>query len=471
MALGEFLADESLGVSSWADEMEDMPTVPSENRGSSGYGPRRDFGGTQSNDRYSQYSRADREDRPFREQLPVPDKPPYTAHIGNLSFDVTESEISQFFASCDVCSVRLVRDREQDRPKGFGYVEFSTKEGLLAALDLNGAQVAGRNVRISVAEPPKDRPDDRTTGEWRRTGPLPPLEPTRRASGYERHGDRGDREESGRRQSSFDQGDGKIRDFGNWERKGPLSPLAVTSPSGSEIGRRLGDRRRSPAPSVDGERPQIERQPTAAEKDNEWRRGARPDPPHRSTPASPVLAQIRPKLELKKRSELPIETGTPTPGTDKPNPFGAARPIDTTQREREVEEKRAAASAARKAKEEKSREGKKASHTSSETDEKMSEAKPPVTGKNFDTMRRVSTSTVEGGLSADVERSTKDKLQERTKSEKPDRPTLRPSESWRARGPRDQPKPAETDGWSTVSSKRGGRGGSGSGGGKPVSAS
>jgi len=102
-------------------------------------------------------------DRPVRAAVPVPDKPPYTAHIGNLSFDATEGEISSFFASCDVTNVRLVRDREQDRPKGFGYVEFGTKEGLLGALDLNGSPIAGRPVRVSVAEPRECPP----IGDWR----------------------------------------------------------------------------------------------------------------------------------------------------------------------------------------------------------------------------------------------------------------------------------------------------------------
>jgi translation initiation factor 4B len=90
-----------------------------------------------------------------RPQLPIPDKPPYTAHVGNLSFDASEGEIEDFFASCNVTNVRLVRDRIEDRPKGFGYVEFGSREGLVAALELNGSQLAGRNVRISVAEPRK----------------------------------------------------------------------------------------------------------------------------------------------------------------------------------------------------------------------------------------------------------------------------------------------------------------------------
>jgi RNA recognition motif-containing protein len=41
----------------------------------------------------------------------------------------------------------------EKKPKGFGYVEFANLEGLKQALALNGSQFAGRNVRVSVAEP------------------------------------------------------------------------------------------------------------------------------------------------------------------------------------------------------------------------------------------------------------------------------------------------------------------------------
>lgn len=40
-----------------------------------------------------------------------------------------------------------------DKPKGFGYVEFKSAEGLMKALDLSGTQLAGRDVRVNVAEP------------------------------------------------------------------------------------------------------------------------------------------------------------------------------------------------------------------------------------------------------------------------------------------------------------------------------
>lgn len=96
-----------------------------------------------------------REAFPPREQLPLPTQPPYTAHLANLSFDVTQGEIEEFFRECQVTSVRIVEDKMGGKPKGFGYVEFGNLEGLKKALDLSGRDLTGRSVRISVAEPRK----------------------------------------------------------------------------------------------------------------------------------------------------------------------------------------------------------------------------------------------------------------------------------------------------------------------------
>ena len=90
-----------------------------------------------------------------REQLPLPTKPPFTAHLGNLSFDITAGDIEDFFAGCQVTNVRIVEDKLDHKPKGFGYVEFETLDGLKAALQKGGTSFQGRNIRISVAEPRK----------------------------------------------------------------------------------------------------------------------------------------------------------------------------------------------------------------------------------------------------------------------------------------------------------------------------
>lgn len=41
---------------------------------------------------------------PPRQELPLPSAPPYTAFVGNLSFDVREQEVEEFFAPSKVCT-------------------------------------------------------------------------------------------------------------------------------------------------------------------------------------------------------------------------------------------------------------------------------------------------------------------------------------------------------------------------------
>ncbi|KAF4164502.1 hypothetical protein CNMCM6936_008996 [Aspergillus lentulus] len=225
MSIGTFLADESLG--SWADEMEDMPlpsppSQPSYGGDRRGAGPLSGGFGNGFNDRGG-YA--------IREPLPLPTQPPYTAHVGNLSFEATSADINDLFAGCGVTNVRIVEDKLTRSPKGFGYVEFETVDGLKKALDLSGTTLQGRAIRVSIAEPPKER--DVKELDWTRKGPLPaPEQPPRRVPDRSTFGrnldnlsDAGSERASGRR--NFES-DGKVRDFGNWERKGPLSP--VTGP-------------------------------------------------------------------------------------------------------------------------------------------------------------------------------------------------------------------------------------------------
>lgn len=425
MSLGDFLTDETLG--SWADEMESMPLAPS--AAHTGYGERRAFSTT---DRYGSGSGFN--DRPSfnREQLPLPDKPPFTAHIGNLPFDLTESEVGDFFASCSVTNVRIVEDRVERKPKGFGYVEFATLDGLKRALELNSSQFSGRSIRVSVAEPPKDRGEVREINDWTRKGPLPPLPTDQRRTSdrafasrnYDNLSDAGS--DRGERRRPFEQGDGKVRDFSNWERKGPLSPL---TPSGSTAGdfsrprtregpregQREGprdgprDRRTSPAwgeaRSQDGsrpprkefqEKPSTDRAPSAADMDSQWRARMRPDAPSKSStppqeksdppsPAAPSAAPAtRPRLQLQKRTVSEHETTSPSGSTaasdSKPSPFGGARPIDTFAREKEIEERRQLALRQKREQDEKKRAASKAATRDQRAAAPVEEAKAKENG-------------------------------------------------------------------------------------------
>lgn len=186
----------------------------------------------------------------------------------------------------------------------------------------------------------------RDFSDWSRKGPLPDL--PRHVSGP--GSDAGS--ERGAHRRSYEPADGKIRDFNNWERKGPLSPSIPPSREGGRTRSKdsIGFRRTSPwgEGSDNGSRPPRRlAEPTAPELDNQWRARMQPDLPppspadNRQPPSSPAPA-TRPRLNLAKRTvpAEPASTPPPSATTSKFNPFGAAKPIDSAARERQVEERR-----------------------------------------------------------------------------------------------------------------------------------
>ena len=50
-------------------------------------------------------------DRPPRAEVPFPTAPPYTAFVGNLSFEVGEADLESFFTGLSVRSSRLQSER------------------------------------------------------------------------------------------------------------------------------------------------------------------------------------------------------------------------------------------------------------------------------------------------------------------------------------------------------------------------
>lgn len=146
--------------------------------------------------------------------IPIPDEPPFTAFIGNLSFEVNEEDIADLFFNSPIVQIRLLRDRD-GRPKGFGYVEFESAQALESALGKDGESLKGRGIRIDVAEQQREssrppRGDDKTTGDWRSARPVRQVSPPRRAPPRDY--------ENGRSEGRFGGSEGR---FGGAPRRAP----------------------------------------------------------------------------------------------------------------------------------------------------------------------------------------------------------------------------------------------------------
>ena len=80
-------------------------------------------------------------------------------YVGNLSFDTSNSELQELFATIGtVESATVVEDRDTGRSRGFGFVEMSTKEEGDNAIDqLNGKEINGRELKVNEAKPRENR--------------------------------------------------------------------------------------------------------------------------------------------------------------------------------------------------------------------------------------------------------------------------------------------------------------------------
>ena len=78
-------------------------------------------------------------------------------YVGNLSYDVSESDLEKAFGEFgEVSSVSLIKDKQTGESKGFGFVEMpEVSEGQAAVKEMNGKELMGRELKVDQA---KDKP-------------------------------------------------------------------------------------------------------------------------------------------------------------------------------------------------------------------------------------------------------------------------------------------------------------------------
>jgi cold-inducible RNA-binding protein len=72
--------------------------------------------------------------------------------IGNLSFKLSDDDIRELFEKFGkITEVAIPTNRETGRPRGFAFITFETEDSAKKALTLDGHEVDGRKIRVSIA--------------------------------------------------------------------------------------------------------------------------------------------------------------------------------------------------------------------------------------------------------------------------------------------------------------------------------
>src|SRR5436309_15575000 len=81
-------------------------------------------------------------------------------YVGNLSYNVTSSDLEQLCAQHGtVQSAEVIQDRDTGRSKGFGFVQMGSDDEAQAAISaLNGQEHDGRALTVNEAKPREERP-------------------------------------------------------------------------------------------------------------------------------------------------------------------------------------------------------------------------------------------------------------------------------------------------------------------------
>jgi len=83
-------------------------------------------------------------------------------YVGNLSYDVSEQDLESLFGEFGKnLQIKLIKDLETGRSKGFAFIEFENDSEAQSALSMDGKEFQGRRLKVNIA---RDKPS-RSSGD------------------------------------------------------------------------------------------------------------------------------------------------------------------------------------------------------------------------------------------------------------------------------------------------------------------
>jgi RNA recognition motif-containing protein len=93
-------------------------------------------------------------------------------YVGNLSYDASEDDVRNLFEEFgNVVSVTIVRDRETQKARGFGFVQMEKDDSAQEAIrELNGSSFYNRPLKVNEARPREREQYSNSKGAYPRSG-------------------------------------------------------------------------------------------------------------------------------------------------------------------------------------------------------------------------------------------------------------------------------------------------------------
>lgn len=74
-------------------------------------------------------------------------------YVGNIDYKVSYHDLKNIFSDCgEIVSLKVIKDSQTGRSKGFGFIRFKTVKEAKNAVKLNGMKLKSRKMLVTFAK-------------------------------------------------------------------------------------------------------------------------------------------------------------------------------------------------------------------------------------------------------------------------------------------------------------------------------